>query len=168
MRRRRTQAAWACRRVSASRSEPSRSEPSRSEPSRSELGAATGSSGDPLDASTGRRADNSGARAAPGALSGAQLTSVEADMTAEKEERATSTGAPRRAAEADDRKTTAERAGPRPAANGAPQGVAARSEPYLIAVRRPAGFLGAPPAQSIDAVVDYLGRQEGVEIVAQQ
>src|SRR5262249_45635499 len=114
---RRTRAAWACRRGSASRSEP---RPSGPRPS--ELGAATGSSGDPLDASTGRRADNSGARAAPGALSGAQLTSLEADMTADKEERATSTGAARRSAEADDRKTTAERAAPRPAANGAPQG----------------------------------------------
>src|SRR5262249_43168726 len=86
---------------------------------------------------------------------------------AEKEERATATGASRRSAEADDRRsaTATERSSPKPTTNGgATQGLAQRRAPYLIAVRQPTGF-AAWPSRSIDAVVDYLGRQEDVEIV---
>jgi hypothetical protein len=89
-------------------------------------------------------------------------------MAAEKEERATITGAARRAAEADDKKATAERAVPRGATDGAAahglQGQ--RRQQYLIALRPFGPMMGSAPPQSVDAVVDYLGRQEDVEIVA--
>lgn len=86
-------------------------------------------------------------------------------MAAEKEERATTAGTSRRAAEAEDRKA-AERSAQ--ATNGAtgerPQGH--RRQQYLIAIR-PSGwtFAGSPPP-SVDTVVDYLDRQEDVEIVS--
>jgi subtilisin len=86
-------------------------------------------------------------------------------MAAEKEERATTAGTPRRAAEAEDRKA-AERSAQ--ATNGATgerlQGQ--RRQQYLIALR-PSGwaFAGSPPP-SVDTIVDYLGRQEDVEIVS--
>jgi hypothetical protein len=85
----------------------------------------------------------------------------------EKEERATTSGAARRTSEVEDRKAASERIAPQ-AASGVPtdppQGQ--RRQQYLIAVR-PGGsaFAGASP-QSIDAVVEYLGRQEEVETVA--
>lgn len=86
----------------------------------------------------------------------------------EKEERATTTGgAARRATEAEDRKAAAERIAPQ-ATTGSPderlQGQ--RRQQYLIALRSPAPVFAGSPPQSVDAVVDYLGRQEDVEIVA--
>ena len=88
---------------------------------------------------------------------------------ADKEERATISGASRRtiAETAEDKR--AERAGQRARANGrTSQGAdASRRQQYLIALRRVGPATGFQ-AQSIDAVVDYLGRQEDVEIVARQ
>lgn len=86
-------------------------------------------------------------------------------MAAEKEERATTAGTARRAAEAEDRRT-AERSVQ--STNGATgeRLHGERRQQYLIALR-PSGwaFAGSPPP-SVDTVVDYLGRQEGVEIVS--
>jgi subtilisin family serine protease len=92
---------------------------------------------------------------------------VEAKMAAEKEERATTTGTSRRAGEAEDRKAAAERSA-NAAANG---GVAEslhgqRRQQYLIALRSPGRAFASSPPQSADAIVDYLDRQEGVEIMA--
>jgi hypothetical protein len=91
----------------------------------------------------------------------------------EKEERVTATGgAARRASEADERKTASERTQP-PAAPGVPtdntptertQGQ--RRQPYLIALRTPGAPYAGSPSHSIDAVVQYLERQEDVEIVS--
>jgi subtilisin len=88
---------------------------------------------------------------------------------AEKEERATTTsGAARRVAEAEDRKAAAERTAKHAAAPGIPaerlQGQ--RRQQYLIALRSPAPVFAGSPPQSVDAVVEYLGRQEDVELVA--
>ena len=85
-------------------------------------------------------------------------------MAADKEERAPSTG--RRSAEAEDRKAAAERASRTTANGGANPGQATRRQPYLIALRQPNPLFAAAAPQSIEAIVDYLGRQEDVEIVA--
>jgi subtilisin len=90
---------------------------------------------------------------------------------AEKEDRATSTGASRRGAaeSTDDKRAAIGRAssGQRLTGNGRTSQVAgaSRRQQYLIALRRlDPGF----QPQSIDAVVDYLGRQDDVEIIARQ
>src|SRR5260370_38518572 len=93
---------------------------------------------------------------------------VEAEMAAEKEERAPSTGSSRRPAEAEERKTAAERS-PRAATNGGSgPDHASRRQPYLIALppSNPLFAASAPP--SIEMVVDYLGRQQDVHVVARQ
>jgi len=88
---------------------------------------------------------------------------------ADKEERATTTGgASRRPTEVRGQEGATERVAPNFGASGATverlQGQ--RRQQFLIALRSPdAAFSGSPP-QSIDALVDYLGRQEDVEIVA--
>jgi subtilisin family serine protease len=85
-------------------------------------------------------------------------------MAAEKEERTTTAGTSRRAADAEDRKA-AERSAQ--ATNGATgerlQGQ--RRQQYLIALRS-SGWAFAGPPPSVDTIVDYLGRQEDVEIVS--
>jgi len=80
----------------------------------------------------------------------------------------TGTGAPRKAVETEDKKAIADRATARTTGNGGPgQGVqASRRQQYLIAVRRLGPAMAGSQPQSIDAVVDYLSRQEGIEIVA--
>jgi subtilisin len=86
----------------------------------------------------------------------------------EKEERATTAGsAARRTIESEERKVPSDRVAS-PAASSAladtPQ--SQRRQQYLIALRpAAAAFAGSSP-QSIDAVVEYLERQEDVEIVA--
>jgi len=92
---------------------------------------------------------------------------METDMAQEKDERATGTGSPRKTAEAEDKKV-ADRAAPRTAGNGVTgEGISAPlRRQYLIAVRRLGPAIAGIQSQSMDAIVDYLGRQEGVEIVA--
>jgi hypothetical protein len=89
----------------------------------------------------------------------------------EKEERATTTGsATRRASETEDRKAASER-GQTQTAPGAAVDVAVdgahgqRQQQYLIALRMAGTPLNAPPSHSIDALAQYLGRQDDVEIV---
>ncbi|MBV8410033.1 MAG: S8 family serine peptidase [Alphaproteobacteria bacterium] len=89
----------------------------------------------------------------------------------EKEERATTTGGTaRRASEADERKAASERA-PSQVAPGVPgdsaQGQSAQGprHQYLVALRTIVAPFAGPPSHSIDAIVQYLERQEGVEIV---
>jgi len=89
-------------------------------------------------------------------------------MAADKEERAPSTGSPRRSAETEDRKVAAERASRATSNGGSGTGQATRRQPYLIALRQPNPLFAAAAPQSIEAIVDYLGRQEDVEIVARQ
>src|SRR5258708_31917016 len=89
-------------------------------------------------------------------------------MAAEKEERASSTGSSRRSAEAEDRKAATERTSRSTTNGGSGADHAMRRQRYLIALRQPNQLFGGSPPQSIEAVVDYLGRQEGVEIVARQ
>jgi hypothetical protein len=86
----------------------------------------------------------------------------------EKDERAPTGGsAARRTSEAEERRSASERTSPQvaPGLTGdAPQGQ--RRQQYLIALRATGAAFAGPPPQSIDAVVDYLGRQEDVEVVA--
>jgi hypothetical protein len=103
----------------------------------------------------------------PGGKRIQQRNKAEADMAAEKEER-TTTGAVRRAVEVEDtKKAAAERNAPSVSPDSAPaERLQGQRQQYLIALRSSgAAFAGSAP-QSIDAVVDYLGRQEDVEIVA--
>jgi subtilisin len=89
-------------------------------------------------------------------------------MAQDKDERPTGTGAPRKAAETEDKKAISDRSAPRATGNGGTgQGIhASRRQPYLIALRRLGPAMTGSQPQSIDAVVDYLSRQEGIEIVA--
>jgi len=93
-------------------------------------------------------------------------------MAQEKDERATATGSPRKTAEAEDKKV-ADRAAPRAAGNGGTgnsatgEGISApRRRQYLMAPRLLGPATAGIQPQSMDAVADYLGRQEGVEIIA--
>jgi subtilisin family serine protease len=88
-------------------------------------------------------------------------------MAQDKDERATATGSPRKAAETEDKKAISDRAVPRVSGNGGTgQGSHAARRQYVIALRRLGPAMAGGPPQSVDAVVDYLGRQEGIEIVA--
>jgi hypothetical protein len=109
-----------------------------------------------LVTSEGRRAAGDAARRfAP--VQTEQQRKVEAEMAAEKTDKET-----RRTAEVEDKKQAGERAAPQAAGAARSQ----RRQHYLISLRPPgAMFSGAPP-QSIEAIVDYLDRQEDVEIVA--
>src|SRR5207302_5368900 len=89
-------------------------------------------------------------------------------MAADKEERTPSTGSSRRSAETEDRKAAAERTSRTTTNGGSSPGQATRRQPYLIALRQPNPLFAAAAPQSIEAIVDYLGRQEDVEIVARQ
>src|SRR5260221_5226159 len=89
-------------------------------------------------------------------------------MAADKEERTPSTGSSRRSAEAEDRKAAAERASRATTNGGSGPGQDTRRRAYLIALRQPNPLFAAAAPQSIEAIVDYLGRQEDVEIVARQ
>lgn len=92
-------------------------------------------------------------------------------MAQEKDERTTASA--RKAAEASEGKATGtSRPAPKAALNGGtgPGTVARRRRQYLIAVRPSGSGLSGPglagdQPQPIDAIVDYLGQQEGVEIV---
>lgn len=88
-------------------------------------------------------------------------------MAQDKEER-TATGLPRKASETEDKKVISDRASSRPGANGgtARGSHASRPQQYLIALRRLGPAMAGSPPHAIDAVVDYLGRQEGIDIVA--
>src|SRR5260370_21253343 len=89
-------------------------------------------------------------------------------MAQDKDERTTGAGAPRKAAEAEDKKAISDRSAPRAAGNGGTgQGAhASGRQKYLIALRRLGPAMTGSQPQSIDAVADYLSRQEGVEVVA--
>src|SRR5258708_4002080 len=89
-------------------------------------------------------------------------------MAADKEERTPATGSSRRWAEAEDRKAAAERASRATTNGGSGPGQATRRQAYLIALRQPNPLFAAAAPQSIEAIVDYLGRQDDVEIVARQ
>jgi subtilisin len=93
---------------------------------------------------------------------------VEADMAQEKDERARGTGSLRKAAEAEDKKATSDRTAPRATDNGGHgQGIhVPPRRQYLVALRRLGPAIAGVQPQSIDAVVDYLGQQADVEIVA--
>ncbi len=88
-------------------------------------------------------------------------------MAQDKDERATATGSPRKAPETDDKKASADRTAQRTNGNGGiGSGIqASRRQQYLIALRRPGPAVSSTQPQSIDAVVDYLSRQEGFEVV---
>src|SRR5258708_15071713 len=88
-------------------------------------------------------------------------------MAQDKDERATATGSPRKAPETEDRKASSDRAAPRANGNGGIRGgiLASRRQQYLIALRRLGPAMAGSQPQSIDAVVDYLSRQEGFETV---
>jgi hypothetical protein len=86
----------------------------------------------------------------------------------EKEERATTAGsAARRSGEAEERKAASER-GAQPVASGISADVPQdqRHQQYLIALRPGGTAFMSTPSQSSDAIAEYLGRQEDVEIVA--
>jgi subtilisin len=89
-------------------------------------------------------------------------------MAQDKDERPTGTGAPRKAAETEDKKAISDRSAPRATGNGGTgQDIhASRRQQYLIALRRLGPAMTGSQPQSIDAVVDYLSRQEGIEVVA--
>jgi subtilisin family serine protease len=88
-------------------------------------------------------------------------------MAQDKDERATATGSPRKAPETEDKKASSDRGAPRPNGNsGIGPGIqASRRQQYLIALRRLGPPMTGTPPQSIDAVVDYLSRQDGFEVV---
>ena len=95
-------------------------------------------------------------------------------MAQDKEkEHATATSSPRKAAEAGDKKPASitDRAAPRASTRRAQEGgFAQRRQQYLIGVRSlgpPLAGFPAPsfPPQSVDAIVDYLNRQDGVEVI---
>ena len=92
-------------------------------------------------------------------------------MAQDKDERPTGTGAgtgsPRKAAETEDKKATSDRSAPRATGNGgtAQDIHASRRQQYLIALRRLGPAMAGNQPPSLDAVVDYLSRQEGFEIV---
>src|SRR5882757_5125843 len=89
------------------------------------------------------------------------------DIAQDKDERVTASV--RRTGEADDKKTTATgRTAPRMSTNGGTGAgvLAQRRQQYLIALRPLGPALSGFQPQSIDAVVDYLKRQEDVEIIA--
>jgi len=95
------------------------------------------------------------------------------DQDKQKEQPVTGNGSLRKAAETGDKRTsTSTGRAPRASAARVPDqgGQAQRRQQYLIAVRSAGSTLtgfdaAAFQPQSIDAVVDYLTRQEGVEIV---
>jgi len=94
-------------------------------------------------------------------------------MAQDKDERTTGTGttgtgAARKAVEAEDKKTISDRGTPRATGNGGTdQGLhASRRQQYLIALRRLGSAMAGSQPQSIDAVIDYLSRQDGIEIIA--
>jgi subtilisin len=88
----------------------------------------------------------------------------------QKEQQAPGNGSPRKFTEAPDKRasTATGRAAPRASTERrAVQAAAQRREQYLIAVRSIGSAITPFQApQSVDAIVDYLKRQEGVEIVA--
>src|SRR5258707_91923 len=92
-------------------------------------------------------------------------------MAQDKDERPTGTGAgtgsPRKAAETEDKKATSERGAARATGNGGTtQDIhASRRQQDLIALPRPGPAKAGSQPPSLDAVVDYLSRQEGFEIV---
>jgi subtilisin len=92
-------------------------------------------------------------------------------MAQDKDERPTGTGAgtgsPRKAAETEDKKAISDRGAPRATGNGgtAQDIHASRRQQYLIALRRLGPAMAGSQPPSLDAVVDYLSRQEGFEVV---
>jgi subtilisin len=88
-------------------------------------------------------------------------------MAQDKDERVAATGSSRKAAETEDKKAISDRGAPRATGNGGiGQSIqASRRHQYLIALRPFGPALAGSQPQSIDAVVDYLTRQHGFEIV---